>query len=86
VLRITSNGSDDRPRLKVEGRVADQWADELDRVVSLALSTGPVVMDLSEVTFVDQHGAGILRRLRGRGVRLAFCSAFVTTLLAGEDA
>jgi anti-anti-sigma regulatory factor len=83
VLRITSVTSPGEARvLRVEGRIAEQWVDELSRV-ALAPQTdsGGLVLDLSGVTFVDQRGVALLRRLRCLGVELVEGSAFVQGLL-----
>jgi ABC-type transporter Mla MlaB component len=84
VLRITRGESNGSETLKVEGRVADDWVDELTRVVSGALTQrAAVALDLSEVTFVDARGIAALRALRARGAELTGCSSFVSSLIDG---
>jgi len=86
MLRITSNRSDTTDTLKVEGRVTGQWVDELSKAASAAVvEARRVVLDLSEVTFVDADGAALLRALRSRGIALAECSAFVSSMIDGES-
>jgi anti-anti-sigma regulatory factor len=84
VLRITCTTNNEGATVKVEGRVADRWVDELARVAAAALGKTPrVLFDMSDVTFVDLRGAALLRALHQRGVELVACSAFVQTLLSG---
>jgi anti-anti-sigma regulatory factor len=83
MLRITSNRTDTTDTLKVEGRIAGQWVGELSKAAAAAVETRSVVLDLGEVTFVDADGASLLRTLRDRGVALAECSAFVSSLIDG---
>ena len=83
VLRITpvatTNGS---KRLKVEGRLAGPFVEELARAATGDRS-GTVAIDLADVTFVDQRGVELLRSLRTDGVDLIDCSQFVQTLVNG---
>lgn len=70
--------------LKVEGRIAGEWVQELAREVGRALAAAPtVVLDMSGVTYVDQAGVDLLRTLRERGAELTECSRFVRVLLNG---
>src|SRR5262245_358598 len=68
VLRITpvatTNGS---KRLKVEGRLAGPFVEELARAATGDRSE-TVAIDLADVTFVDQRGVELLRSLRMDGV------------------
>jgi anti-anti-sigma regulatory factor len=83
MLRITSSRTDTTATLKVEGRIAAEWVGELSRAATAAEHNRRVVLDLEEVTFVDADGASLLRALRDRGVALAGCSAFVSSLIDG---
>ena len=85
MLRITCMGSEAVARtVKVEGRISGEYVAELSRVASEALETAPhILLDLSDVTFVDQDGAALLRTLRRRGVELVDCSSFVLSLVNG---
>jgi anti-anti-sigma regulatory factor len=71
--------------VKVEGRIAGDWVDELSRAVSAAIATSSdIVLDMAGVTFVDQRGVAVLRDLEGRGIELLRCSDFVRTLVNGD--
>lgn len=84
-MRITRiDAAGDPETVKLEGRVAGPWVDELSRVAarSLAESTR-VVLDLSGVTFVDHEGIELLRALRGQRAELKGSSTFIAALLNG---
>lgn len=84
MLRVSWTHEDERQtRLSVEGRLAEQWIDELHRAVCELLDASrTLTMDLSGLTFADAEGAALLRHLEQRGVRLVGGSAFVTLLIA----
>lgn len=85
MLRITDGPSDGTgSRLHVEGRIAGRWVTELGRATEEARACAShLVLDLSQVTYVDQEGVRLLRMLRDSGVDLVACSTFVTSLLSG---
>jgi len=55
--------------LRVCGRLADGWVAELDRCWRDARNThpGPIAVDLRCVTFIDQAGQALLRRMHRDG-------------------
>ena len=82
MLRITPTHSAGVDTLKVEGRLAGQWVEELSRAAASARAEAPrVVLDLAQVTFVDADGIVLLRALRDGGVALTDCSSFVSSLI-----
>ena len=84
MLRITPTRVAGVDTLKVEGRLAGQWVEELSRAAAAASAGAPrVVLDLAQVTFVDADGITLLRALRDDGVALADCSSFVSSLIDG---
>jgi hypothetical protein len=71
-LRITIQKSKQEVTIKLEGRVAGPWVEELHRTwISLAPSLGSkrVSVDLCEVTFVDSGGRHLLKSIWKNGVR-----------------
>jgi ABC-type transporter Mla MlaB component len=86
VLRITSSSESGRPTtLKIEGSITGDWVDELSRAVSGTVGAAAgIVLDMAGVTFVDQGGVALLRRLKDRGVELVNGSDFVRTLVNGD--
>ena len=87
VVRITRVDSPDAEGriLKVEGRIAGAWAQELSQTTGSELAEcDALALDLSGVTFVDREGADVLQALRARGVAFVNATAFVASLLGGE--
>jgi len=62
----------------------EPWALELDRVATAALDGPGLVVDLSDLLFVDRVGIDMLRALGARGATLRGGSSFVTALLEGD--
>lgn len=87
MLRITKMSDNDHlVYLKVEGRVVGDWVDELDRACGSCLSQKKkVILDVSDVTYIDRRGVDVLKGLlteRVAAVRGA--SLLVQTLLGRE--
>lgn len=75
MLRITI--SDDHTLCKLEGKLAGSWVAELDQLWRTDLAGRPsLVVDLSEVSFVDAPGRELLRRMHAGGAKLTARSAF----------
>jgi anti-anti-sigma regulatory factor len=71
--------------LKLEGRLMEPWASELDRLATDALDRrNRLVLDLSGLLFVDREGIALLRALGARGASLSGGSSFVTALVEGD--
>jgi ABC-type transporter Mla MlaB component len=69
-LRITVQEKTKEATIKLEGRIAGPWVDELRRTwLSLAPSLGSkhLCVDLCEVTFVDAAGKHLLTDIRKSG-------------------
>ncbi len=83
VLKISRIGAPDHTvSLKLEGRVAGPWAEELRRVADTTLATDSILtLDLRDVSFVDQNGAALLTSLGKRGAQLLHLSPFVAEQL-----
>lgn len=75
-----ANDVDGSVVLRLEGKMRDQWVDELRLLTSEILQqhSNRLVLDLAEVTFIDTHGLALLHELSSRHVRLNNCSLFVT--------
>lgn len=68
--------------LRLEGRLADQWVDELTRAAGgLAPGEAGMTLDLNGISFVDARGVAWLRGARDRGARLIGGSSFITALI-----
>ncbi|OGG56410.1 MAG: hypothetical protein A3F84_28285 [Candidatus Handelsmanbacteria bacterium RIFCSPLOWO2_12_FULL_64_10] len=87
MLRITQIGeSPSLTTLKVEGRVVSDWVSVLEgESLKLLREKEIVVLDFSNVSFVDRQGIEALRRLRAGAVRIINCSSLIEDLLNGEE-
>ena len=86
MLRVTVvESSSETVRLRVEGRVASGWVEELRMSCEVqALSDGiRLILDLADVSFVDADGVELLKELRVRCVTLLNPSPFVAERLKG---
>jgi anti-anti-sigma regulatory factor len=84
MLRVTVvESSSETVRLRVEGRVAAGWVEELRKSCEVhALSDGiRLTLDLADVSFVDSSGIEFLKQLRVRCVTLLNPSPFVAEQL-----
>ncbi len=73
MLKITTQSDPDRVRLKLDGKLAGPWVEELAR--TWEATTGgserrPIVVNLSEVTFIDADGKRLLARMFQQGAEL----------------
>ena len=63
-MRITIQDTADAVEMKLEGRVAGPWANELDRVwteTAPRAASKRLVIDLHNVTYADANGKQVLR-------------------------
>ena len=88
MLRITCVGVETKVRtVKIEGELSGDHVSELSRVAASALKRGSrVVLDLSQVTFVDHAGGVLLRALRAGGVEFVNSSSYVSSLIDSSPA
>jgi anti-anti-sigma regulatory factor len=67
MLRITINEHQGQSmRLKLEGRIAGPWAEELDRFwveTAPRLESHKLIIDLSNVTYADASGKSVLNKI-----------------------
>jgi RNA polymerase sigma-70 factor (ECF subfamily) len=85
MLRISmTEGPDKTVTLKLEGRVAGPWVDQLRESCERALDGGGrLSLDMTSVSFLDPAAVTLVRSLVERQVRVASCSPFVTEQLKG---
>lgn len=73
MMKITFFKDSESAVLKVEGRLAGPWVDELEKTwhsVTPATSASHLVLDLCDVTFVDAEGRQLLAEMHEAGVDL----------------
>lgn len=66
MLKITIHESPEELEINLAGRVAGPWAEELAKVWTKTvaqLNARPVSLDLRDVTYMDEEGKEILRRI-----------------------
>jgi anti-anti-sigma regulatory factor len=64
-------------RVRATGRLTGPWVAELEKALSDHGPDVPLVLDLTDVSFVDRAGIALLRMLRSRTWMNLRCSAFV---------
>jgi anti-anti-sigma regulatory factor len=65
-VRISTQENASQLTLKVEGKIAGDWATELDyfwESLSPSLSGKKLCLDISGVAYVDSHGKQILKKI-----------------------
>jgi anti-anti-sigma regulatory factor len=80
MLRVTVvESSSETVRLRVEGRVASGWVEELRKSCEVQALSDDIrlTLDLADVSFVDAAGIELLKELRARCVNLLNPSSFV---------
>ncbi len=82
MIKITSlaDEGDGVTRLRVDGRILSKTTEALDRACRAGLR-GPLLLDLSGVSFVDADGASLLTALVGRGAVVIGASPLVNEIL-----
>jgi len=73
MLRITANQESVPIALKLEGKISGDWVDELRRTWMKLRRNNPqraVVVDLSEVSFIDDEGKELLGLMFRQGAEL----------------
>jgi hypothetical protein len=85
MLRISCvESSAETVTLRLEGQVRGPWVEELCRACEPVLAMGySLVLDLTDVSFIDLDGVALCSHLRDRNVALLHCSPFVAEQLRG---
>src|SRR5512140_1321359 len=86
MLKITTLTSAESTVLRLEGRLAGPWVQELelcwDSTVG-RMTNSPLSVDLSAVTYVDSDGKDLLKRIHQRGAKL-IASGCLTSCIVNE--
>lgn len=85
MLRITKVAEDSSTvTMKLEGKLASDWVPLLERECLTCLKgKRKVLLDFSEVTFVDGRGAEVVNKLAGKGIKVVDCDELIKELLEG---
>ena len=83
MLRITRTSEESSDvKLKLEGRIVSDWVPLLRReCLRILKGQKRVLLDFSDVTFVDNRGVEMLKGMSAKKVRLMNCSPLVESLL-----
>ncbi len=90
MLRITVNNDNGATHLKIEGRLMGAWVRELESCWRQAMTRQPpprIIVELTDVSFVDGEGGELLKPMAAQGVDLIavdlLMKAFVEEITEG---
>ena len=86
MLKITTLINAKATTVRLEGRLAGPWVQELERCwdsVVGTMTTHPLTVDLSAVTYVDSDGKDLLKKIHRQGARLV-ASGCLTSCIVTE--
>jgi len=69
---------------KLSGRMGAENVDELERLFSAEECSRRIVLDLEDLTLVDQDGVSFLRRCEADSLKLRNCPAYIRKWITGE--
>jgi anti-anti-sigma regulatory factor len=84
MLRINIENGPLATRMKLEGKLAHEWVAEAENAwISLRISSGDktVVVDLFDVSFVDDAGGQLLAQMRHAGAKLVGAGPMMSALI-----
>ena len=85
MLRITVHNDNEATRLKIEGRLMGAWAPELESCWRQAMAAQPppprILVELTDVSFVDEEGGELLKRMAAAGVELIATDVLMKALV-----
>ena len=88
MFRVSYSDTAEGQRWSLHGRLADAWVDELRSCWKHARDRAPLaraIVDLKEVTFIDQAGETLLAEMRSAGAELIAAGVEHQYLLATLD-
>jgi anti-anti-sigma regulatory factor len=83
MLRITKIEQNGSPvTLRLEGKLSDQWVALLEGECRALISQKKMVLlDFSDVTFIDDRGVEMIRRLPASSIRIINGDSFIEDLI-----
>jgi hypothetical protein len=83
VIRITCQNESTTTRLLIEGKLAGPCVDELDKCwQQVSFNGSTFLVDLTSVSFIDERGKQLLKRMHDHGVKLVSTSLMSKCLIA----
>jgi hypothetical protein len=83
MLRITKTANGEVV-FKLSGRMDAENVSELEELFSAEVSGRRIVLDLEDLTLVDQDVVSFLRRCEAGSIQLKNCPAYIREWIAGE--
>ncbi|HSE16454.1 MAG TPA: hypothetical protein VLB46_05350 [Pyrinomonadaceae bacterium] len=84
MIRITAQEESSATTLFLEGKLAGRHVEELDKCwQTCPASEVALLVDLTNVSFVDDHGRELLARMHNKGIKL-FSKSLMTKCLIEE--
>jgi hypothetical protein len=84
MLKIVRTTENESVILTLIGRIAEESLEELKRVIGLEARDHNLVLDLKDVTLVDQSAIRFLARCEAESVMLENCPAYIRDWIAAE--
>jgi hypothetical protein len=84
MLRITVHNDKGATRLKIEGRLMGAWVRELEGCWRQATASQPpprILVELTDVSFVDEEGGRLLKLMAEAGVELIAIDVLMKALV-----
>jgi anti-anti-sigma regulatory factor len=83
MLKITRAGNGE-VMFKLSGRMGAENIGELETLISAEASGRRIVLDLKDLTLVDQDAVNFLRRCEADSITLKNCPAYIRKWITGE--
>jgi len=83
MLKITRAGNGEVV-FKLSGRMGAENLGELETLISAETSGRRIVLDLKDLTLVDQNVVSFLRRCEADSLQLRNCPAYIRKWITGE--
>ena len=83
MLRVTRTANEEVV-LKLSGRIETENIAELETLLSGETSGRSIILELSDITLVDQDVVNFLRRCETDGIKLKNCPAYVREWIKRE--
>ena len=69
-------------KLKLEGTLVGEWVSLLkEKILECLENNKKVLLDFSELRFVDEHGMEMLKRMPSEKIEITNCPKFIEELL-----
>ena len=84
MLRITKTANGEVVVFKLSGRMNAENVSELEKLLRAEVSGRRIVLDLEDLTLVDQEVVSFVRNCEADGIELKNCPAYIREWITGE--